>query len=106
MGLTKSKYYDAMFFYKPNKNQQCEGIIVIHVDEFLYGGSSHFEKVTNEVHRKFIVGSDCDISFKYVGIDINTDRVSLTVDQQSYIVGIEERSITNRKDKSKTLNEF
>ena len=71
MGLTKSKYDDAMFFYKPNKNGQCEGIVVIHVDDFLYGGSSHFEKVTNEVHRKFIVGSDCDVSFKYVGIDVN-----------------------------------
>ena len=71
MGLTKSKYDDAMFFYKPNKNGQCEGIIVIHVDDFLYGGSSHFEKVTNEVHRKFIVGSDCHVSFKYVGIDVN-----------------------------------
>ena len=37
MGQTKSKYDDAMFFYKPNKNGQCEGIIVIHVDDFLYG---------------------------------------------------------------------
>ena len=86
MGLHKSKYDDAVFFYKPNKNGQCEGIIVIHVDDFLYGGSSHFEKFTNEVHRKFIVGSDCDVPFKSVGIDINMDRVSLTVNQQSYIL--------------------
>ena len=34
------------------------------------------------------------------------DIVSLTVNQQSYIDGIEETSITNRKDKSKPLNEF
>ena len=81
MGLTKSKYDDAMFFYKPNKNGQCEGIIVIHVDDFLNGGSSHFEKVTNEVYRKFNVCSDCHVPFKYVGIDINTDRVSLTANQ-------------------------
>ena len=105
MGLTKSKYDDAMFCCKPNKNGQCEGI-VIHVDDFLYGGSSHFEKVTNEVRRKFIVRLDCDVPFKYVGIDINTDRVSLTINQQSYIDRIEETSITNRKHKSKPFNEF
>ena len=94
-----------MFCCKPNKNGQCEGI-VIHVDDFLYGGSSHFEKVTNEVRRKFIVRLDCDVPFKYVGIDINTDRVSLTINQQSYIDRIEETSITNRKHKSKPFNEF
>ena len=106
MRLTRSKYDNVMFFYKPNKNGQCEGIIVIHADDSLYGGSSHFEKVTNEVHRKFIVGSDCDVPSKYVGIDINMDRVSLAINQQSYIDGIKETSITNQKDKSKALNEF
>ena len=44
IGMTKSKYDDALFFYKPDKNEKCEGVIVIHVDDFLYnGGSSIFE---------------------------------------------------------------
>ena len=41
------KFDDAMFFYKPDKNGKCEGIFVLHVDDFHYGGSSIFEKIIN-----------------------------------------------------------
>ena len=52
------------------------------------------------------MGLDGDVPFIYLGIDINMDGVSLTANQQSYINGIQETSITNQKDKSKPLNEF
>ena len=103
IGLTKSSYDDAMFYYKPSKDKPCEGIIVIHVDDFLYGGSTQFEKKIEEIRQEFVVGSESDAPFKYVGLNVNKNNTSIIVDQSSYIERIEEINITNRNNKSRPL---
>ena len=103
IGLTKSDYDDALFYYKPNKKEPCEGIIVIHVDDFLYGGSKQYEKKIEEIHQEFVVGSEFDAPFKYVGLDVNRDDNAIIADQSSYIERIEEIDIKNRNEKSKPL---
>ena len=90
IGLTKSDYDDALFYYKPNKKEPGEGIIVIHVDDFLYGGSKQYEKKIEEIHQEFVVGSEFNAPFKYVGLDVNRDDNAIIVDQSSYIKRIEE----------------
>lgn len=103
IGLTKSDYDDALFYYKPNKKEPCEGIIVIHVDDFLYGGSTKFAKKIEEIHKKFIVGSHLDAPFKYVGLELSRDDKSIMVHQGSYIDRIDEMEVKNRNDKTKPL---
>ena len=104
VGLTKSQYDDAMFYFKPSNTETCEGIIVIHVDDFLYGGSKQFEKKIEEIRQKFVVGSEFNTPFKYVGLNINKSDESIIIDQHSYIQHIEEVNIANTKDRSRTLN--
>ena len=103
IGLTKSSYDDALFYFKPSKKEPCEGIIVIHVDDFLYGGSKQFEKKVEEIRQKFVVGSEFNAPFKYVGLNIDENGKSIIIDQSSYIERIEEVSITNRNDKTRPL---
>ena len=103
IGLMKCDYDDALFYYKPNRKEPCEGIIVIHVDDFLYGGSQKFKKKIEEIQEKFIVGSNFDAPFKYVGLDVNRNEKSIIVEQSSYINRIEESDMKNRNDKFKPL---
>ena len=104
IGLTKSSYDDAMFFFKPSKTEACEGIIVIHVDDFLYGGSTQFERKIEEIRQKFIVGSEFSTPFKYVGLNVNKINEAIIIDQHNYIENTEEVDIINRSDKARALN--
>ena len=59
----------ALFYW--NKNSQLQGIIIIHVDDFLWGGTNEFEnKIINKLRDTFLVGSEDENSFKHVGIQI------------------------------------
>ena len=104
IGLTKSSFDDAMFYFKPSKKEPCEGIIVIHVDDFLYGGSKQFEKKIEEIRHKFVVGSEFNAPFKYVGLNVDRTNEGIIIDQSNYIQRIEEVKIENRNERSRPLN--
>ena len=93
-----------MFYFQPSKTESCEGIIVIHVDDFLYGGSMQFEKKVEEICQKFIVGAEFNAPFKYVGLNVHRSNEAITIDQNSYIDQIEEVPIANRNERFRTLN--
>ena len=47
-GMQKSKYDDAPFYYK--SKDACQGIQVVHVDDFQYSGSAEFEKIIDHLY--------------------------------------------------------
>lgn len=104
IGLTKSSYDDAMFYFKPSKAEACEGIIVIHVDDFLYGGTKQLENKIEQIRQKFVVGSEFNTPFKYVGLNVNKTDETIVIDQYSYIEHIDEVNVADRINKSRALN--
>ena len=104
IGLTKSSYDDAMFYLKPSKTAACEGIIVIHVDDFLYGGSNQFENKIEEIRQKFVVGAESGTPFKYVGLSVDRTDEAIVIDQHHYIENVEEVNINNRNERTRVLN--
>ena len=100
--MTKSRYDDAVFYLKIDG--VCHGILIIHVDDFLYGGSSKFEKIISRIRAVFTVGHESKIPLKYLGMDLSLKEEILVYDQQNYINGIEEQQIENKRDRERKLN--
>jgi hypothetical protein len=67
--VESSIYDEALFFYK--LDGKLHGIMALHVDDFMYGGSVRFIKeVINKLVAVFEVSVQNCTNFKYVGLDI------------------------------------
>jgi hypothetical protein len=67
--LVKSKYDEALFYWR--HEGRCEGVLAIHVDDFLYGGSTKFENLIQNNKTIFTVGSEETVPMKYLGMNID-----------------------------------
>ena len=76
---------DPAVFYKYN-NGSLEGFLAVHVDDFYWAGTKHFEKtVISRLRSTFKVGKEKSEDFTYVGLSVNQDKHGITLDQVSYI---------------------
>ena len=58
-----------MFYWKAKG--KLAGIFVMHVDDFLWGGTEEFEKrIIEKLKTEFKVGSQAAGAFRYLGLDI------------------------------------
>ena len=83
-----SKYDPAIFYW--HFNSQLMGIMSTHVDDFCWGGEEYFVKnFILPLRSVFLIGSECDTTFKYVGLCMTRqDDFSIKIDQISYIEDI------------------
>ena len=104
VGMEKSNYDDALFFYKMNKQEACKGILVMHVDDFLYGGSTEFEDVVQHLCNTFTVGCEAEMPLKFLAVDLQYSEGYVNLNQKSYIDGIEEAVIQDKSNRSRILD--
>ena len=90
------------------KGKQLAGLFVMHVDDFLFGGSEEFNScVVDQIAKKYRVGKRTDTIFKYVGLNIKQNKNgSIDVNQNEYATELEEVPLSkNRKgDRKSPLN--
>ena len=109
LGVTVSRLDPALFAW--HEGDVLKGIICLYVDDFLWAGTESFqEKVINQLTNMFMMGSIASKSFKYVGLDIKSDKNShTTVDQIDYIRSLKPivicRKRTNEKSSDLSENE-
>ena len=104
-----SKYDDAMFLWY--KDNSLIGMIVSHVDDFIYVGTSDWhEKVIGQVRRDFKISALNQGSFKYVGLNVVQTHDAILVDQDIYINKLEPIVLTferfQQKDEPLTKEEI
>ena len=88
IGMKKSTYDNALFFWIDNGT--CCGLIVLHVDDLMYGGNeSFYRNVIEKLKTVYVIGQECDTSFKYIGHMINQDHDGITMHQKPYLDSIE-----------------
>ena len=83
-GIVKCPYDDAFF---SNNDKELQGLMTIHVDDFIYAGSEHFEDiiVNNVLHNVDVKTMDAT-DFTYLGLEIKQlEDKSITVSQNKYI---------------------
>ena len=95
--------FDEALFYK-EKDGLCIGIIAVHVDDFIYGGLSEFEKVIIELKSVFIVGSELSFPMRFLGINLDQDDSHIIYNQADYINGMDFDVKLLSGDKGRLLN--
>ena len=75
LGVSTSSYDMALFFFKING--VLHGIILIHVDDFLWSGSDDFKmKVILKIKEVFKISCEHESAFKYIGINIEQSVIT------------------------------
>ena len=76
---------DPAIFYWSNEDSKIEGILACHVDDFLYSGNEKFISEKGlEIRKEFTVGKENEGSFKYVGMQIQSRKNIILLDQNTY----------------------
>ena len=88
----------AFFFYR--FEGKLQGLVCIHVDDFLSGGTEMFASTMSKLGDFFSVGNEDSGSLRYIGVNIDDKSASLSVDQLRYVNGLTECAI-NKQSKRK-----
>ena len=93
-GCEKSKMDPAMFLYFGENNDEVSkepsGVAVTHVDDVLSGGNTDFEtNVMTRIKKTFKFGSEEELEFRYVGINIAQCEEGFMTDNNHYVQALE-----------------
>ena len=97
LGATLSKFDNALFMW--HKNEEVIGILVTHVDDFIFGGTDEWKNsVIGAIRKKFKISSSNSGSFKFLGLAVEQDEDEIVISQAKYISEIKPITVTaNRK---------
>ena len=88
LGFKKSVYDSGLFFLQ-NSSGGLEGLIGIHVDDFIHCGTEYFNDVVlNKVLSAFKIGKSESNSFMYTGFMLKQDDHGISLDQEKYVEGV------------------
>ena len=96
LNMTQSRYDEAFFYYRDQGG--LKGLIVIHVDDFLYCGSINFHKdVIDGLVKVFKIRVQSYGNFKYLGLNVTQTSRCIQVDQDLYVQGLELISVSDER---------
>ena len=99
LGASISQYDKAFFTWKSGKTLQ--GLIAMHVDDFIWCGTDQFENtIINSVRTTFKVSKESKKAFRYLGVDLRQNRGTLLLDQNNYVESIQPVLIPNAIDRN------
>ena len=89
-------------------DNQLVGIMVIHVDDFLWAGNENFcTKVINSLKLVFKISKEHNTAFKYLGINVRITKDAAFIDQNSYTNSLLPIAVSSqlKQNKDESLNE-
>ena len=97
-GLKRCSVDDALFYHQKN------GLLAMHVDDFLCGGNESFQSIVNKIRTVYKVGKEQLNAFTFCGVQITVSyensEFSISLDQSTYILSLVEMDIPSRSDLS------
>lgn len=102
LGAKVSSLDSALFSWRNGKT--LEGIMCVYVDDFLWAGTHDFEQqVINRLHQIFLVGSWESKTFKYVGLNVESNADgSITLDQAQYAASLKPVTLSKHRSSVKS----
>ena len=98
LNFQKSCQDPALYLYK--KDNKLQGVMAIHVDDFLHTGDSNFEKnIIPNLLKDLVVGKTEQNDFTYTGFHIKQHKDHITLDQHEYLKSIELPTMDARRMK-------
>jgi hypothetical protein len=104
-GCVQTKLDPSVFVYK--QGNKLLGLVLLHVDDFLHIGNAEFySQVMDKIRSTFSAGKIERNVFRYVGLDINQQRMGIHLSQSQYIEKLELMPVSanRRMNKSGALN--
>ncbi|KAJ8029372.1 hypothetical protein HOLleu_28750 [Holothuria leucospilota] len=96
-GATVSAVDPAVFYWYSTEHG-LQGLLASHVDDFIWAGNDTFEsKVIDKIRRLLSVGQEESDSFKYVGLNIQSQGSTIQVDQEQYLNNIQPIVISKKR---------
>ena len=95
--------FDKALFYWKNQNK-LQGIVLIHVDDLLYGGSGMFLKTVKTIFDFFKISKSEMGSCRYIGLDITNDEEGILLNQHAYSELVQAVEISTERRKSPESN--
>ena len=106
LGAKQVKCDRAVFVWEdPNQSGPC-GLMLAHVDDFLYGGNDYFlNTIIPKIRNVFKVGLEEEDKLKYLGLGITQTSNGIDLSLENYIQGMKEMDTSKLgQDKSRKLN--
>ena len=100
--------YDEALFYWRYKGV-LHGLIGVHVDDFFFTGSNIFySSVIKKVHAEFEISKEEELQFNFLGLELNQFHDYITLNQKSYVHGMETivYDTTQKKDAALSDSSF
>jgi hypothetical protein len=94
-----------MFYHKVEG--KLLGLIVTHIDDFLYAGTNIFlSTVVQKLCKRFQVGRSEEVEFHYVGYRIKQDATGIQLDQCEYVdnIIVQPLSVDRERQKDERLS--
>ena len=99
-GMTKLNGDEA--FYMKHDDDNLEGMLLMHVDDFLVSGTAEFVNDLTEMLKKNLTVSQVeDDQFRYCGVDIRTEGDSFVMSMEDYVASLEVEKIREAKKNEK-----
>ena len=97
--VQSSEHDEALFFWK--HEGKSNGVMAVHVDDFLYCGSKEFKmKVITVLKTKFSISKVEFETFTHLGLEVKQNEDCITLHQQNYIEEIKLLSTDKKKGKT------
>ena len=104
-GMVVSKYDPALFF-KYDLAGGLMGIMVCHVDDFLWGGDVDFQTtMIKPLMEKFKIGSACKTVFEFLGTSVEQVDHGITINQKMFTNKVEKMVVTEKMQKADKLDD-
>ena len=104
LGFSCSKFDEALFYHK--SENKLDGLISLHVDDFLNGGNVIFDTQIENIKEIFEISSESIAPLLFIGIQIAQDEDgSITINQDDYARDIEKIILESRADKTRVLED-
>ena len=101
LGCCQTKV-DKAFFTCHEGDVLC-GMIVLHVDDFLYAGTESFiDSVIGGIRQAYVISAECADAFMYVGLELNHCPDGILLSQQRYAYTLSPIEIESSRKQTNT----
>ena len=100
----KQSVFDEALFLWHDENGKLEGILGMHVDDFVFTGTKSFKsRVIDQIKVTFKIGAESAGSFKYIGLSIFQENDLIDVSQNEYVKNIQPIKLSENRHPDSAL---
>ena len=100
LNVKVSKFDPALFYFV--KDGALHGVLVVHVDDFLYGGTAFFyEQVIKKLFEVFVVGCAETKCMRFLGYDLVQNETNISLSLKQYVDSVVPISVSSERAKLK-----